>query len=472
MSTQISRRSLFRSSLSSVAAPFAQTQRRAPARPNVVIFLSDDHGAWATGAYGAKDIHSPNIDALARSGVRFTQAFAATPVCSPSRMTYMTGCLPSTHGVQDWLLPEDSYGAKSTAWLDGHLTWSEVLKKAGYTLGMTGKWHMGHDDEPQRGFSEWDTVPGGGGTYINPVFSHNGKAAPVRRFKTDAVGDFALDFINQQKSGHPFCLYVPFYAPHTPYDPTPSAYSEPYRDSAFRDFPDVPMRADQNSSLKKMFHSHEAKLGYSSLITALDANMGRVLRRLEELRLREDTVVIFAADQGWNAGHHGVWGKGNGTVPFNMLEESIRIPLIWNHPGRINAGVENPLVSTYDFFPSLLDYLNLSAAGDPRRLGRSYADFFTARRPKTWRTRLLFEYAYVRSVRTQNLKYIERAEGHRGELYDIEADPSESRNLIDDPAYRKQRDSFHTEVTNSFHALGAPPLEEWRSTTRQHLPVY
>ncbi len=454
------------------AAPFVQTRRRASTLPNVVFFLTDDHGAWATGAYGARDIHTPNIDALARGGARFTRAYASTPVCSPSRMTYMTGTLPSTHSVQDWLIPEDSYGPKSRAWLDGHLTWSEVLAKAGYTLGMTGKWHMGHDGEAQRGFSYWATIPGGGGTYLNPTFVVNGETKKPDRFKTDAVGDYALDFLSRQKAGQPFCLYMPFYAPHTPYDPTPEEYSAPYRDSAFRDFPDLPPRAEQNKGLRRMFGSRAAKLGYSSLITAADANIGRVLKRLDEMRLRENTLVIFAADQGWNAGHHGVWGKGNGTVPFNMLEESIRVPLIWNHPGRIRTSAPDAMVSSYDFFPTLVDYLGLEAPASPKRVGRSYAGFLRGRAPSQWRTRLYYEYAYVRAIRTENLKYVERAEGDPCEMFDLEADPGETRNVYGDPAYRKQRDAFAGELRRYFEGIGAPPINDWRSTMKQKMTAY
>lgn len=135
-----------------------------PAKTNVVMFMTDDHGAWAMGAYGCKDIHTPNLDRLAAGGARFTQAFACTPVCSPSRMTYMTGKLPSQHGVQDYLIPRDTFGSESRFWLDGHSTYPEILARNGYTLGMCGKWHMGHDDQAQRGFSFWHTVPGGGGT--------------------------------------------------------------------------------------------------------------------------------------------------------------------------------------------------------------------------------------------------------------------------------------------------------------------
>src|SRR5689334_380338 len=199
------------------AAPFAKTRARgAAARPNVVMFMTDDHGAWATGAYGCGDIHTPHIDALSAGGARFTRAFACTPVCSPSRMTYITGVMPSHHGVQDWLVPEDSYGPRSRRWLEGHLAYTEVLAKNGYTLGMCGKWHMGLDDQAQAGFSYWASVPGGGGTYRDPEFVHNGRHERVGGFKTDAVGGFALDFLERQRGGGPFYLLVPFYAPHTP----------------------------------------------------------------------------------------------------------------------------------------------------------------------------------------------------------------------------------------------------------------
>lgn len=454
------------------AAPFVQTRRRAQARPNVVFFMTDDHGAWATGAYGAKDIHTPNIDALARGGARFTRAFAATPVCSPSRMTYMTGCLPSTHNVQDWLQPEDAFGPTSRAYLDGHLTWAEVLAKAGYTMGMTGKWHMGHDNEAQRGFSYWATIPGGGSPYWNQTFVHNGVEKKVEGFKTDAVGDFALDFLSRQKAAQPFCLFVPFYAPHTPYDPTPEAYSAPYRGSAHRDYPDLPPRADFNKATRAHFGNPKSKLGYSSLITAADANIGRVLKRLEEMQLRDDTLVIFTADQGWNAGQHGVWGKGNGTKPFNMLEESIRVPMIWNHPGRIKTSSPDPMISSYDFLPTLLDYLGLEAPPSPKRVGRSYAGFLRGRPPRDWRTRLYYEYAYVRALRTENLKYIERAEGYPSEMYDLEADPGETKNVYEDPAYAKQREAFAKELRGFFEGIEAPPLADWRTTVRQKMPEY
>jgi choline-sulfatase len=438
---------------------------------NVVMIMTDDHGAWTLGSYGCTEAHTPNLDKLAKDGARFTRAYACTPVCSPSRMSYMTGKIPSQHGVQDYLLPEDSFGPRTIRFLDGHTTYAEILARNGYKLGMCGKWHMGDDDKAQRGFTYWHTVPGGGGTYRDPEFVTNGVRRKLSGFKTDLVTDGALEFIDQSKDG-PFYLLAPFYAPHTPYDFQPDAYRKPHLDSKFPSFPDDPTHPWQNPGLATHHGKRESKLSYSALITGVDANVGRILRKLEELGLRDNTLVVFTADQGWNAGHHGVWGKGNGTWPFNMYEESIRVPMIWNHPGKIRGGQTiSSMVGSYDYLPTLLDYLGLPAHKDSKLPGHSYAGFLRGRSPK-WRNRLYFEYSYVRGLRTETLKYVERTKEFPSELYDLEADPGEKRNVIAEPGYQKVVASLRSELGGFFAASGAPPIEQWRSTTKQKLNVY
>lgn len=445
--------------------------RAASRPPNVVMFMTDDHGAWALGAYGCREMHTPNIDRLAEGGARFTRAFACTPVCSPSRMTYMTGRLPSHHHVQDWLRPVDSYGPKSRRWLEGHPTYSEVLAQNGYRLGMSGKWHMGHDERAQAGFTWWNTVPGGGGTYQDPVFIRNGHEVHVRGYKTDMVADGAIELISRA-ARDPFFLYVPFYAPHTPYNYQLEAYRKPYEKARFSCFPDTPMHPWQNRGLRSHHGNRDSMLAYSALIAGVDHNVGRILRHLEQTGLRDNTLIIFTADQGWNAGHHGVWGKGNGTWPFNMYEESIGVPLIWNHPGRIAAGrLLDPMVSSYDFLPTILDYLGFDSPEDPKRVGRSYAPFLRGDTP-AWSNRLYFEYSYVRAVRTENLKFVERTKEWPSELYDLEADPGETRNVIDDPSYSKQLAGLRADLSSFFQKAGAQPIEDWRTTTSQELTVY
>jgi len=457
-----------REALAAAAPMVARAARR---KTNVVFFMTDDHGAWALGAYGCQDLHTPNVDRLAAAGARFTRAYACTPVCSPSRMTYLTGRIPSIHGVQDWLRPVDSLGARSRAFLDGHPTFTEALAQNGYTLGLSGKWHLGRDEHAQRGFTYWCTIPGGGGTYRDPVFVKNGAEVKTTGYKTDLVTDFALEFLNQNQN-QPFFLYVPFYAPHTPYDYQPERYRQHYHNSKFPCFPTTPMHPWQNKGLRQHHLNRASRHAYSALITGVDANVGRILARLEQLGLRENTLVVFTADQGWNAGHHGVWGKGNGTWPFNMYEESLRVPLIWNHPGRIRTGqVLAPMVSSYDFFPTILEYLGVAAPRDPKRVGRSYAGFVRGR-PPAWRNRLYFEYSHVRALRTENLKYVERTKEWPSELYDLEADPGETRNVIEEAAYQSQLKALRAELADFFRQAGAPPLEEWRSTTTQELTVY
>ncbi len=209
---------------------------------------------------------------------------------------------------------------------------------------------------------------------------------------------------------------------------------------------------------------------YSALVTGMDRNIGRVLQRLQELSLRGDTLVIFSADQGWNAGHHGVWGKGNGTVPYNMYEESIRVPLIWNHPGRIRAGsTSDALVSNYDFLPTLLDYAGIAAPRNPLRPGVSYKRCLHGN-SLPHRESLCFEYAYMRAIRTRTHKYVERTAPMPSELYNLASDPGETANLINDTRQSSRRDALSRSMNDFFRRAGAPPLSQWRTTTTQELP--
>jgi choline-sulfatase len=222
----------------------------------------------------------------------------------------------------------------------------------------------------------------------------------------------------------------------------------------------------------KDFHNPESKLSYSALVTGMDHNLGRIVNRLEELGIRENTVIAFSADQGHCCGHHGIWGKGNSTVPFNMYEESLHVPLIWNHPGQIAAGrVLDPLISSYDFFPTILDYLDRKPEQDHRRPGHSYAGFLRGKPPR-WRDELYFEYEYVRGIRTKNLKYIERTSEWPSELFDLEADPGEKKNVIDARDRRTEVKALQSRLHTFFQHVGAPPIDQWRSTTKQQLPVY
>ena len=449
------------------AATYAPAQT--PKKPNVVFFMTDDHGAWALG-HACEGIHTPNIDRLAAEGLRFTRAFAATPVCSPSRATYYTGKLPTHHGVQDFLMGEDSYGPESKRFLDGHRTYADELTQAGYQCALVGKWHLGGDTEAQAGFTYWSTSPRGSGPYKDVPFYRNGEELLDTGYKTDFVGDEAVHFLNQHGADGPFCLTVPFFAPHDPFDYQPEEDRAHYAESDFACFPEPPDHPQRRGRHSVHLRNRQSKIGFSALVTSVDRQVGKVLDKLEAMGLRDDTIVIFSADQGYNCGHHGFWGKGNGTIPFNLYEESIQVPLIWHWPGRIEAGETSAMVSSYDFFPTLLDYLGVKARRDEERVGRSYAAFLRGESPD-WRTELFFEFGYVRGIRTENLKYVERGDGWGDELFDLEADPGEEINRIGKPQYRERRLALRKRLHAYFDGIGAPAIDDWRETTTQKLPT-
>ena len=146
--------------------------------------------------------------------------------------------------------------------------------------------------------------------------------------------------------------------------------------------------------------------------------------------------------------------------------------MIWNHPGRIKPGQTlDPMISSYDYFPTILDYCGVKAPQDKKRVGRSYAGLLNGER-RNWRNRLYFEYSNVRAVRTENLKLVMRTKEFESEMFDLEADPSESRSVFNDPKYAGQRAALQKDLEGWFAQNGAPPLEEWRTTVRQHLTGY
>ena len=448
-------------------SPGAELQRGE--KPNVVFILSDDQGAWALGAAGAKELRTPHLDRLAAEGAMFTNAFVATPVCSPSRMTYLTGKLPSHHGLQFHLGDADT---SRTRWLDRHLAVTQVLATHGYTVGLAGKWHLGGDLEPQAGFSYWRVLHGV--RYRDPDMVKDGRREKVTGFKTDLEADCALEFIEQNRD-RPFFLYWAANAPHRDYDFQPPEDRAPYARSAFPSFPRVPVNPWQNpnTQLAGDHGNEESMISYAALVSGLDRNVGRLLQRLEQLGLRGKTLIVFSSDNGYNTGHHGVWGKGSGTVPFNLYEESIRVPLIWNHRGSIAPGLRlDPLVANYDLFPSLLEYLGISVAPDPQRIGQSYVPFLRGTKPREWRTALYFEYAYMRGIRTERMKWVERTPEWPSELYDLARDPVETRNLALETGGREQESRLRSQLKDFFHRIGAPPLRDWKTTTTQKHPPY
>jgi len=465
------------------AAAFAGLSACAPQerRPtNLVFILTDDQAPDTLGVYGNPEIQTPNLDRLARSGARLTQAFCTTPVCSPSRATLLTGQIPSQHGIHDWIRDE-SEGEDAYQFLADQPTFTEILAHHGYRVGLSGKWHMGDCATPQEGFDYWFAMPGGGSRYQDPEFYQQGEKVEFEGYTTDVITDAALRFIDEAHV-QPFCAFVSYNAPHTPYEGTPEKYLAMYRDSDFETFADEPLNEPIAHNLsKRNVGNRESKIHYYAMITAIDDNVGRILDKLEELNLTESTLVVFLSDHGFLLEQHGLWGKGNTSWPYNCYDESLRVPAVFAHPGGIPAGtvIDEP-TSFYDFAPTVLDYLDMPSFDDAlpplrteKRLpGRSYAPFLRGETVPGWPEDVYGEYQYCRFVREPGWKLIRRTEGFPSELYNLEEDPGERVNLYDDPAHEGERKRLEAKLDHWFDSLGCGDPDLWKHAEQKVLPSY
>ena len=184
-------------------------------RLNVIFILTDDQGPWSAGCCGNDEVHTPSIDRLAATGVRFQNFFCASPVCSPARASLMTGRMPSAHAVHDWIR-EGNMPPRAARYLDGLTCYTDVLVANAYTVGLSGKWHLGDSMTPQRGFSHWFAMPMGGSQYNDAEMIRDGVVDVQPGYLTDVITDDALRFIETNKD-QPFYLTVHYNAPHTPF---------------------------------------------------------------------------------------------------------------------------------------------------------------------------------------------------------------------------------------------------------------
>ena len=406
-------------------------------RPNIVFILSDDQGPWAAGCYGNAEIRTPAIDRIAQTGMRFDNFFVATPVCSPSRATFLTGRIPSQHGVHDWIR-EGNVGESAAAYLDGEVAYTDILAENGWNCGLSGKWHLGHSQLAQHGFAHWYVHQQGGGPYNNAPMIRDGELITEPGYVTTAITDDALAFIDRHADGDaPFYLGVHYTAPHSPWTGHPQEIVDSYDNCAFDSCPQEAIHpwAVGHPLSENCLGNREMLKGYFAAVTAMDRDIGRILDKLEERGLREDTLVVFVSDNGFSCGHHGFWGKGNGTYPPNMYENSIKVPFVVSHPGHIPAGsIQAAMVSAYDFMPTLLDYLGLPL---PERLdlpGQSVLPLLLGAGDTGRQVVVIYdEYGATRMMRTEEWKYVHRYPDGPHELYDLVNDPDERANLADDP---------------------------------------
>jgi len=405
-------------------------------RPNVVFVLTDDQGVWAAGCYGNPEIRTPNIDRLAQTGMLFRNHFVATPVCSPSRATFLTGLIPSQHGVHDWIRG-GNVGPDAAEYIRDQVCYTDILARQGWSCGISGKWHLGASQIPQHGFCHWYVHQKGGGPYNNAPMVRDGRLVNEPGYVTEAITDDALAFLDAHACQEaPFYLSVHYTAPHSPWTGHPQEIVDSYDPCPFVSCPQEPRHPWAVSLTDRCLGNREMLKGYFAAVTAMDANLGRILDRLDELGVHENTLVIFSSDNGYSCGHHGFWGKGNGTDPRNMYENSIRVPFIASHPGRIpQSSVQQAMVSAYDFFPTLLDYLDLPCPDGRNLPGASFLPVLEGKEDAARESVFIYdEYGDTRMIRTRDWKYVRRQPDGPDELWDLVNDPDERHNLIHDPA--------------------------------------
>ena len=418
----------------------------APEKPNVLFIMADDMGQWAAHTYGNPDIYTPNIDKLADEGVKFTNAFCNTPVCSASRSTYFTGRLPSQSGVHDWINGGNGCKDDGIFYTRNEVTYTDILANNGYTCAMIGKYHLGDQQVMQHSFKHWFVHQKGGGDYNNPPMVENLQCVNVEGYITDIITDNTLSFLDdyhESNSSQPFYISVHYTAPHGPYVGSdgkadsmhPKEIVDRYSNSPFVNCPREPASPYQThfEESKGCLNNTECFKGYYAAVTAMDLNIGRLLTALKLYDLEQGTLVVFTSDHGFNTGHHGLWGKGNAAYPLNMFETSLRIPMVWRHTGVIQPGVEDSVVQVLDVAPTLLSYTSSAPFSHDRNApGESFVDLLldqSKRNSRKQRT-IYGEYGQVRFARyNSSVKYITRLTGHI-ELYDLTNDGNEKKNLL------------------------------------------
>ncbi len=437
-------------------------------RPNVVFILTDNQSAWTLGCYGNRDIHTPNIDKLAGQGIRFDRCFTSNAVCSPTRATYLTGLIPSQHGVHSYIANETMMGPKASYTLAEFCTLPKIMHDAGYVCGLAGKWHLGDNIHPQDGFSFWVTMTGG---HTNTFYDHevieDGKVHKEPTYLTEWWTKHAVRFI-EENCDRPFFLYLPYNGPYGlggwMLKPGRGPHVADYADAELLCFPRAPMHPWLRA-YRESINNVEAMRRYAEQVTGVDDGVGEVTATLRRLGLDDNTIVIYAADQGLSGGHNGLWGMGDHSRPMQAFDSSVRIPLIWRLPGGAHAGtVCDGMVSNYDFMPTLLSVLGLSdrVATEPASPGRDYSAALREEPLADWDDVIFYDYENTRMVRTGEWKLTLRFPDGPDELYHVAKDPGEFANEICNPAHADVRDELQKRLEGFFTRYADPKYDLWK----------
>lgn len=469
-----------------IMVPFIMSQKAPEKKPNVIFILVDDYGYTDVGCYGSKFYETPNIDRLASEGIRFTDAYAACPVSSPTRASLMTGKYPVNTGVTDWIrgrqasepgLPEDRFLSKPfNLQLDlKELTIAEALKSNGYITMISGKWHLGSDSlfwPEKQGF---DINKGGYGAGLtnkrkgsNGSFSPYGNPrledGPVGEYLTDRLTDEAIKFIEDKKD-EPFFVYLSYYAVHIPIQGKEELieHFQVKADSMgltdkqpFTKGKDWIRLAPKGDFKERMIQSNAV---YAAMIYSVDENLGRLFEKLRQLNIDKNTIIIFTSD---NGGLSTAEGSPTTNFPLRagkgwLYEGGIRVPLIIKAPGFIKKpAVTDVPVSTIDFFQTILEMTGTNSE-NIKTDGISILPVLKSDKIKP--RPLFWHYPHYSNqggdpgsaVRLGDFKLIDNFETGRQELYYLKNDISES-NDISGTSPEKVKELFGL-------------LKEWRNKT-------
>lgn len=448
------------------------------AKPNLLFIMTDDQAPWAVGVSGNEQAVTPNLDAFFRSGAYLKNAYTVTPVCSPSRASLLASRYGSELGITDWINAKVEPGlglAPETP------TWPRLLAKAGYKTGLVGKWHLGDQDSQHPtvfGYQTFMGFRGGGTSVVNPKLEKDGKVQDFQGLTVDILTDEAVAFLRAH-AGEPFALSLHYRSPHAPWLPVAEEDGAPYKNRDMElPHPDYPKLDVERS--KRMMRE------YLSSVRGVDRNVGRILKVLDELKLTDNTIVIFTSDHGYNVGHNGIWHKGNGhwalieppagtkNVPRgqrpNMYDNSLRVPTAIRWPGVIESGTSiSETVTNLDWFPTLLAMAGVELPADLGVRGRNIVPILKGTPPNDWNNDLYAEYSthhqshtHMRAYRTERWKLVrDYLNPERDELYDLKADPEETANLIasDSPEAKGAIEMLQARLTASMQATGDKLLE-------------
>lgn len=467
------------------SVPNALAER--PARPNIVFIIADDLRADGLACNGNPQIRSPHIERIANEGINFQAAYVTTPICSPSRATFLSGLYASTHRIYN--IDTNGIGILG----DRLITFPQFLRREGYCTGFIGKWHMGFDDTRRPGFDQWISFKGQG-QYRDPVINENGQRIQLTGYITDYLNQKAVDFIEQSSAKQPFMLYLSHKAVHVPYLPAPR-HEESYADyryqppaSADDDLSDQPTsnarvtgtplpfsnpnkaKFDTIDQLDRLPEPQEPRWGRGkdpesnvrdqmSSLQSVDDGVGMLFAALEKRGILDQTLIVFTSDNGFLQGEHGVFNQKR--VAF---EESIRIPLLMRYPPLIQAASSSPrFVLNVDIAPTFLELAGIEVPAVLQ--GKSLLPLFTDPQATTheWRSAFFAEYFMEKSsrsfpswqmMRDRDWKYIHYPNlNGADELYQLADDPNEIHNRIDDPANRATVKMLKSQIDQSAREL-------------------